>query len=146
MNSKPLNADPRHRLRWLYTSVVVVPFLGGGFAQSAPAAESVPSVQAEAARQSQLVVRVPAPIQLAQAAKADAAGLADGEVRKIDSENKRLTVRHGEIKSLDMPAMTMVFQVKDAALLERAKVGEKIRFKAAKEGGAFVITELQVAN
>ena len=68
--------------------------------------------------------------------------LADGEVRKIDKENKKVTLRHGEIKSLDMPSMTMVFQVKDAALLDQVKVGDKVKFQAEKSGSNYVVTEI----
>jgi Cu(I)/Ag(I) efflux system periplasmic protein CusF len=66
----------------------------------------------------------------------------EGEVRKVDVENRKLTLRHGEIKNLGMPAMTMVFQVKDIALLDKVKVGDKIRFAAEKVDGAFVVIAL----
>lgn len=72
--------------------------------------------------------------------------MAEGEIRKIDLDSKKITIKHGEIKNLDMPGMTMVFQVKDPALLANAKVGENIRFKAEKDGGALVVTEIQSAN
>ncbi len=72
--------------------------------------------------------------------------LVDGEVRKIDMDNKKITVKHGEIKSLDMPGMTMVFQVKDPAMLGQVKVGDKIMFAAEKAGGAIVITSIQPAK
>ena len=74
------------------------------------------------------------------------ADMADGEIRKVDMDNKKITIKHGEIKSLDMPGMTMVFQVKDAALLRKAKVGDKIRFKAEKSGSAIVVTDIQPAK
>ena len=71
------------------------------------------------------------------------ADMAEGEIRKVDLDNKKITIKHGEIKNLDMPGMTMVFQVKDPALLEKAKAGDKIRFKAEKAGGALVVTEIE---
>ena len=71
------------------------------------------------------------------------ADMADGEIRKIDTDNKKITIKHGEIKNLDMPGMTMVFQVKDVALLGKAKAGDKIRFKAEKSGSNFVVTDIQ---
>lgn len=74
---------------------------------------------------------------------AASAGMAEGEIRKIDMDAKKITIKHGEIKSMDMPGMTMMFQVKDPALLVKAKVGEKIRFKAEKIGGAIVVTDIQ---
>lgn len=75
-------------------------------------------------------------------AHAETGELADGEVRKIDTENKKITLKHGEIKNLDMPGMTMVFQVQDPALLQKVKVGDKVRFAAEKSGGAIVVTDI----
>ena len=74
------------------------------------------------------------------------ADMAEGEVRKVDKDAKKITLRHGEIKSLEMPAMTMVFQVKDAAMLDRVQTGDKVRFKAEKVGGAFTVTVLEPAK
>ena len=81
--------------------------------------------------------------EMPMAASAD---MAEGEIRKVDLDTKKITIKHGEIKSLDMPGMTMVFQVKDPALLEKAKVGGKIRFKAEKHRGAMVVTDIEPAN
>ena len=72
--------------------------------------------------------------------------MADGEVRKVDKDAKKITLRHGELKQLDMPPMTMVFQVKDRALLDKVKVGDKVTFTLAKEKGAMVVTEIQPAR
>ena len=72
--------------------------------------------------------------------------MADGEIRKVDMENKKITIKHGVIKNLDMPGMTMVFQVKDAAMLDKVKAGDKVRFSAEKAGGAIVVTEIQSAK
>ena len=69
----------------------------------------------------------------------------DGEVRKIDLPGQKITLRHGEIKNLDMPPMRMVFQVKKPALLENIKVGDKVRFTAEQINGALVVTDLQPA-
>jgi Cu(I)/Ag(I) efflux system protein CusF len=77
---------------------------------------------------------------------ASATEMVDGEVRKVDMDAKKITVKHGEIKSLEMPGMTMVFQVKDPAMLSQVKAGDKIRFVAEKSGGAIVITQLQAAK
>jgi Cu(I)/Ag(I) efflux system periplasmic protein CusF len=74
------------------------------------------------------------------------ADLADGEVRKVDKENKKITLKHGLIKSLDMPGMTMVFQVKDAAMLDNLKAGDKVKFKAEQAGSAIVVTDIQAAK
>ena len=72
--------------------------------------------------------------------------LADGEIRKVDRENKKITIKHGEIKHLDMPGMTMVFQIRDPALFEKLKAGDKVKFVAEKLEGAFVVTVLQLAK
>jgi Cu(I)/Ag(I) efflux system protein CusF len=81
----------------------------------------------------------------ATAATAGAGEMTDGEVRKIDLEAGKVTLKHADIKSLDMPAMTMVFVVKDKAMLDKLKTGDKIRFKAINDGGKFTITEIQPA-
>ena len=72
--------------------------------------------------------------------------LADGEVRKVDKEAKKITIKHGPLQNLDMPAMTMVFQVKDPALLEQVKTGDKVKFEAQKLGGAFTVTKIEQAK
>ncbi len=72
-----------------------------------------------------------------------AAGIGDGEIRKIDKETKKVTIKHGEIKNLDMPAMTMVFQVKDASMLDTFKAGDKVKFAVEKAGSSFLVTEMQ---
>jgi Cu/Ag efflux protein CusF len=69
--------------------------------------------------------------------------MAQGEVRRIDKENKKITLRHGEIKNLNMPPMSMVFQVRDPALLDKVLVGDKVRFRAVEEDGTLVITEME---
>ncbi|MEO6410912.1 MAG: copper-binding protein [Burkholderiaceae bacterium] len=75
-----------------------------------------------------------------------AADMTEGEVRKIDKSARKITLKHGEIKNLDMPGMTMVFQVEDAALLDKVQTGDKVRFSATKTGGAFVVTAIEAAR
>ena len=72
--------------------------------------------------------------------------MAQGEIRKVDMDNKKITIKHGEIKNLDMPGMTMVFQVKDDSFLSKVKVGDKVRFTAEKMGSAIVVTDIQAAK
>ena len=67
----------------------------------------------------------------------------EGEIRKVDKEAKRVTIKHGPIPNLEMPAMTMVFQVKEPALLEKVKPGDKVRFEAEKAGGAYTVTRIE---
>jgi Cu(I)/Ag(I) efflux system periplasmic protein CusF len=88
-------------------------------------------------------VVIPADRLVIAAAVAD---LTEGEVRKVDPENKKITIRHGELKSLDMPAMTMIFRVKDPAMLDQVKVGDKVRFRADKVNGAFTVMEIEVVK
>jgi len=71
------------------------------------------------------------------------AALSDGEVRKVDKDAKKITIKHGPLHKLDMPAMTMVFQVKDKAMLDQVKTGDKVRFAADKIAGAFTIIRLE---
>jgi Cu/Ag efflux protein CusF len=75
-----------------------------------------------------------------------AAELADGEVRKIDRDAGKITLKHGVIKSLEMPGMTMVFQVKDKALLDKVKTGDKVKFSAVSDNGKLVVTDIQAAR
>lgn len=79
----------------------------------------------------------------AAAPAAAAADMAEGEVRRIDKAGRKITLRHGEIKSLDMPPMTMVFQVIDAALLDKVNAGDKVRFRADQDAGSYRVIDLQ---
>ena len=81
----------------------------------------------------------PAPVQIAQAAT----GQAEGEVRKVDKDGGKLTVRHGTIRGLDMPGMTMVFKVRDRTVLDGLGVGDPVRFDVEKADGALTIVGLQ---
>ncbi|MEO7742592.1 MAG: copper-binding protein [Usitatibacter sp.] len=77
---------------------------------------------------------------------AGAQALADGEVKKVDKDAGKVTIKHGPLASVDMPAMTMVFRVKNPAMLDTLKTGDKIRFKAEKLGGNYTVTEVQPAK
>lgn len=81
-----------------------------------------------------------------EAAKAGTAqaALSDGEVRKIDVSAGKITIKHGPLANLEMGPMTMVFRVKDPAMLTQVKEGDKIRFIAERVGGALTVTTLQV--
>jgi Cu(I)/Ag(I) efflux system periplasmic protein CusF len=72
--------------------------------------------------------------------------LSEGEVRKVDKDAKKITIKHGPLANLDMPPMTMVFQVKDPALLEQAKAGDKVKFQAEKVGSAYFVTKIEAAK
>ncbi|MEY5099899.1 MAG: hypothetical protein RJA36_2618 [Pseudomonadota bacterium] len=81
-----------------------------------------------------------------ESATAPADAMTEGEVRKVELESAKVTIRHGEIRQLDMPAMTMVFTAKDKTLLANVKPGDRIWFVAASEGGRMVVTDLQPAR
>ena len=82
-------------------------------------------------------------MKMEQAASSE---MTEAEVRKIDKANKKVTLKHGEIKNLEMPGMTMVFQVKEPAMLDMLQVGSKIRFTAEKADGAIVVTALELVK
>ncbi len=67
----------------------------------------------------------------------------EAEVRKVDLNAGKITLKHGAIKNLDMPPMSMVFQVKDPALLGQIKAGDKVRFTADKINGAYTVLTLE---
>jgi Cu(I)/Ag(I) efflux system protein CusF len=79
-------------------------------------------------------------------AVAPTADMTDGEVRKVDKDAAKVTVKHADIKSLDMPAMTMVFNVRDKAVLDNVKAGDKVKFKVVNDAGKFTITDIQVVQ
>ena len=80
------------------------------------------------------------------AAAASAADMSEGEIRKVDRVAKKITIKHGEIRSLDMPPMVMVFQVKDASMLDKVKAGDKIRFAVEKSDSGFVVTNIEASK
>ena len=72
--------------------------------------------------------------------------MTDGEVKKIVPDNGKVTLKHGDIKSLDMPGMTMVFTVRDKDQLTKLKPGDKVQFMAVQEGGKMIVTDIQPAR
>ena len=91
-------------------------------------------------------VKASAGVLLVVLASAAQAQWANGEIRRIDAQNLRLTIKHGEIKALDMPPMTMVFYVKDPVLLQGLAVQDTIEFQASLEGTKYYLTEVQKLN
>lgn len=81
-------------------------------------------------------------------ASAQSTGFAanEGEVRKIDKEQGKVTIKHGPLPSVDMPGMTMVFRVKDAAMLDQVAVGDQVKLNVEKLNGAFTVTGLEKKN
>lgn len=82
----------------------------------------------------------------APSASAAAAPTSDGEVRKVDKELRKVTLKHGPIANLDMPGMTMVFKVADPKLLDSIKQGDKVKFSAENINGALTVTAIEVAK
>ena len=85
-----------------------------------------------------------APVVHAESAPANA--MSTGEVKKVDKGAGKMTIRHGEIKNIGMDAMTMVFRVKDPAMLDQVKAGDKIAFVAEQPNGQLTVTELKKQN
>ncbi len=74
------------------------------------------------------------------------APMSDGEIRKVDKSAGKVTIKHGPIPNLDMPPMTMVFRVKEAAWLDQMKAGDRIRFRAEPVSGAFTVVEYEIVK
>jgi Cu(I)/Ag(I) efflux system periplasmic protein CusF len=80
------------------------------------------------------------------AAPASPQAMSEGVVRKIDLAQHKITLKHGEIKNLDMPGMTMVFVVSDPAMLQGVKPGDAVRFQADKVDGKLTVVALTPAH
>lgn len=119
----------------LKLSAIALAFLGAGAAYAADhtvhVIENENRMKAEADAKAKV------------AAKAE---LADGEIRKINKATGKITVKHGEIKSVDMPPMTMVFGVADKAMLEGLKEGDKVKFNVKQEGSNYTVTDIKKAQ
>lgn len=74
-----------------------------------------------------------------------ASAMSEGVVRKIDTANAKITLRHGPLANLDMPPMTMVFRVQPPELLNGIKVGDKVKFHADDPNGVFTVTAIEPA-
>lgn len=80
---------------------------------------------------------------LAFSALAQALPLAEGEVRRVDKAGGKIALKHGEIKNLDMPPMSMVFKVKDKALLDTVKAGDKVNFTVEEIDGDYTVMSIE---
>ncbi len=116
----------------LLAFVAALSFAGAAGAQSSKPMADMPGMSEKA----------PA----ASGSDAAASELAEGEIRKVDKDNKKLTIKHGPLKNLDMPGMTMVFAVKDDAMLDKLETGAKVRFQAEKIDGKIVVTKIESAR
>ncbi|MBL8527003.1 MAG: copper-binding protein [Burkholderiales bacterium] len=77
---------------------------------------------------------------------AQGSGLTDGEIRKVDKAQGKVTLAHEPIRSLGMPRMTMVFRVPDPAMLDQVKPGDKVRFAADKIDGKYTVTRWEISK
>lgn len=82
---------------------------------------------------------------LAQTPAAPSLPTVEAEVRKVDARAGKITLKHGAIPNLDMPPMTMVFQLSDTAQLGTLKAGDKVRFTADKIQGAYTVMSIAPA-
>lgn len=76
-------------------------------------------------------------IQVVRAA--EPAEMSEAEVRRVDKAGGKLTLKHGELRNLDMPPMTMVFVVRDPKGVEGLKAGDRIRFVAGQDGPVYTV-------
>ena len=91
-----------------------------------------------------LHAQTPPPAVRGAAQEAASSPMTEGEVRKVDKPAEKVTLRHGPIANLGMPAMTMVFKVADPKMLDALKEGDKIRFSADRLNGAITLTGIEV--
>ena len=82
----------------------------------------------------------------AKPAASASAALTDGEVRKVDKAEGKITIKHGAMPKFDMPPMTMAYRVTDKAMLDQFKAGDRIRFDVEKAGGLFTVLRLEKAK
>ncbi len=80
------------------------------------------------------------------AASEAAAPTTDGEIRKVDTAQSKVTIKHGAIENLGMPGMTMVFKAADPKLLEKLNPGDKVKFHAEQVNGALTVTAIEAAK
>lgn len=99
------------------------------------------------------IIRIAAVLVLAMTLNVATGALAaegaaiSGEVKKIDEGAGKITLRHGPAKSLGMEEpMTMVYRVKDAAMLKQVKVGDKVTFEAEEAASGYTVTKIQKAK
>ena len=78
--------------------------------------------------------------------KMDMNQMTDGEIRKVDKDAGKVTIKHGEIKNLEMPGMTMVFTAKEKSLLDKVQAGDKVKFAVINDGGKMVVTDIQTVK
>jgi len=89
---------------------------------------------------------IPTVVHAQTESKMDMSQMTDGEVRKVDKDAGKVTIKHGEIKNLEMPGMTMVFTAKEKSLLDKVQAGDKVKFAVINDGGKMVVTDIQTVK
>lgn len=74
------------------------------------------------------------------------AGMSEGTVTKLDPAKGRITIKHGPLKNLGMPAMTMAFKAGSMDMLDKVKPGDTVHFVAENVGGTMTVTRLENAQ
>ena len=134
MNPTPMRYRPA-RLPWRLPGATLC-------ALALAATSPVAAAQAAGGHAGHSATSAPAPASVTAPATAGAEW-AEAEVRRVDAANGRVTLRHGPIRSLDMPPMTMVFHARDPVQVSGLKTGDKVRFQAAAEGGKYILTQIE---
>lgn len=88
-------------------------------------------------------IALAAAVALASAAGAFAQEFTNGTVKKVDEKARKVTLIHEELKNLEMPAMTMVFQVADDSVMQKLKLGAKVQFVAERINGKLTVTQVK---
>ena len=88
----------------------------------------------------------PAKESAESAQRAVVGSMSDGEIKKIDKDAGTITIKHGPLANLEMPPMTMVFRVKDAAMLAQVKPGDKVKFSVEKFNGALTVMAIEAVK
>ena len=78
--------------------------------------------------------------------KSEPVSMTDGEVRKLDKEQGMVTLKHGDIKNLGMPGMTMIFHTTDKSMLDQIKQGDKVKFAADMVNNELMVTKIEVTQ
>ncbi len=68
-------------------------------------------------------------------------GEGSGEIRRLDASNGKITIKHGPISELDLPAITLVYRI-DVALLVGLQPGDKVKFTARRMDGQYVVIKI----
>jgi Cu/Ag efflux protein CusF len=85
-------------------------------------------------------------VAMAGASQTAPNALSEGEIKKVDKDSGKLTIKHGPLNNLGMPGMTMAFKVQDPAMLDQAKAGDQVRFQVERVNGTFTVTKLEASK